>query len=67
MSKQIWKEISDENIRHVWLDTDTNEEVFIYPYFYEESGTPVCHESGNDMEYLRTEVLVTDAYSVENA
>lgn len=51
----VWVTISDSAVRHVWRDSEGDEH-FIPPTYYEESGTPVDAETGDDMTYVRTEV-----------
>jgi hypothetical protein len=51
-----WIEIDDSKVRHIWQDLDTGEEVSIFPAWYEENGTPLSN-NGEDMVYLRTEIL----------
>lgn len=50
-----FKIIPDNKIFHIWVD-DSGEEHSVPPTYYAESGTPIDAESGNDMEYVRTEV-----------
>lgn len=50
-----WVTISDTAVRHVWKDSSGEEHV-VPPTYYEESGTPVDAETGDDMIYVRTEV-----------
>lgn len=58
---EIWVTVSDQNIRHIWRDRDDNE-TSVPPTFYENNGTPTA-ENGDDMEYVRTEVLAILAVS----
>lgn len=50
-----WHDISDENVRHIWLD-DVGKAWGISPMFYENSGIPIDEASGRDMVYVRTEI-----------
>ena len=52
-----WKKIDDTRIRHVWAD-DSGVEHYISPWFYADAGIPIDEESGDDMTYLHTELLV---------
>lgn len=52
-----WVTVYDSFVRHIWQDSGGDEHA-VSPDFYEENGTPVCPESGDDMTYLRTEVKV---------
>lgn len=47
--------VEDRKIYHIWKDSE-GEEHAVHPDFYEENGTPICPESGDDMEYIRTEI-----------
>lgn len=55
MDKSKRKVIPDNKVFHIWKDSEGKEHA-VPPTFYEESGTPVCPESGDDMEYVRTEI-----------
>ena len=50
-----WKTIADDKIRHIWADGEG--EISIEPHWYAENGTPVDPETGEDMSYVRTEIL----------
>jgi len=52
-----WTTVIDANVRHIWKDS-AGAEHQIPPTFYEEAGTPVDGDSGYDMTYVRTEVLL---------
>jgi hypothetical protein len=52
-----WKIIKDDNVRHIWEDSSGKEHA-IPPSFYAEAGTPVDGDTGDDMEYVRTEILI---------
>jgi len=49
------KIVPDAKIYHIWRDSE-GEEHAVHPDFYECSGTPIDGESGEDMEYIRTEI-----------
>lgn len=61
-----WTRIADSKVRHIWECVCGNKAV-VSPTFYAESGTPICLGSeggtgvteceGNDMIYVRTEIL----------
>lgn len=63
--KPTWKRIDDSKIRHIWSWPDGSHETPIDPSFYADAGTPVCSGDdadeagcdGDDMIYLRTEIL----------
>lgn len=50
-----WVKIEDSKIRHVWVG-DSDKDVYVDPTFYEENGTPVDPDTGDDMNYSHTEV-----------
>lgn len=55
----VWVTISDSAVRHIWMpkgSSDPDDEVAVSPDFYEQNGTPVDGEAGDDMVYIRTEV-----------
>ena len=52
-----WKTIEDAKVRHIWKDVETGDEVIVSPDWYEDNGTPIG-ESGDDMVYVRTEILI---------
>jgi hypothetical protein len=49
-----WKKIEDDKILHVWKNPETGKECEVPPDFYQESGTPICPESGEDYIYSHT-------------
>jgi hypothetical protein len=51
-----WRAIEDENVRHVWVDDETQETVAVSPDFYEENGEPCSESDGSVLRYLRTEI-----------
>ena len=46
--------IPDNAVQHVWRCKDTSEEVYVSPDWYEENGTPISPETGEECEYLYT-------------
>ena len=53
---ETWQVIDDTKIRHVWRCVECEDEINIPPWYYTESGTPVCHDCDEDMQYLSTEM-----------
>ena len=61
-----WKTIEDKYVRHVWTCKDELEHgcllkgmpAHVAAEAYAEMGTPVCPECGEDMDYVRTEILI---------
>ena len=51
-----WIAIDDTNIRHVWRCAECEDEVNIPPWYYQDSGTPICRDCDEDMQYLSTEM-----------
>lgn len=51
-----WTTIEDRLVRHIWVSED-GEEVIVDPTAYADIGTPI-DENGNDMSYVRTEILI---------
>lgn len=51
-----WKVIDDTKIRHVWRCAECEDEINIPPWYYQDNGTPVCHDCDEDMQYLSTEI-----------
>ena len=49
------KTIPDNKIFHIWKYSD-GEELSVSPDWYQDNGTPVDPETGDDCEYVRTEV-----------
>lgn len=55
-----WETIADSRIRHIWAPDaapDGEGEIAVDPSWYSENGTPVDSETGDDMSYVRTEIL----------
>ncbi len=48
--------MDDTKVRHVWRCAECGDEVNIEPWYYQDSGTPVCHDCDEDMKYLSTEI-----------
>ena len=59
MSKEQWKTIPDADVRHVWRYPGTDDVVFVDPTFYTECGTPIDDETGDDLEYVETQIRVS--------
>lgn len=55
-SEEQWIKVSDTQIRHVWVG-DSDENVYVSPDWYEENGTPIDPDTGDNMSYSHTEVL----------
>lgn len=51
-----WTPIADNKVRHVWTNED-GVEITVDPTFYAESGIPIDEETGDDLTYVRTEIL----------
>lgn len=56
-----WKKINDDDVLHVWVDDETNEEVNVSPDFYEENGEP-CNDQGDVLRYSHTLIRTTDTH-----
>ena len=52
--------VPDSSVQNIWKCQDTGEEISITPDWYEQNGTPITPETGQDMVYLRTEINLTD-------
>lgn len=50
-----WIIVHDTMVRQSWECPDCGHEVFVYPYEYEDIGTPSCPECDCDMVYNHTE------------
>ncbi len=53
---EVWVKVKDSEVRNVWECPDCNHRVYIEPWFYSESGEPMCSNCDEEMEYIRTEV-----------
>lgn len=51
-----WRVIDDTKIRHVWRCAECGDEINIPPWYYQDNGTPVCHDCDDDMKYLGAEM-----------
>lgn len=55
-----WTKINDARVRHVWTqkcECKLEDPVcYIDPDFYENNGTPICEECGDDFKYVRTDI-----------
>ena len=55
-----WKTIPDNTVRHIWGINDqvsSENEISVTPDWYAENGIPIDGETGEDLVYLRTEIL----------
>lgn len=60
-----WVIMNDRQIRHLWCCPNCGTEEYVSPWFYEDSGTPVCTARWSDaesevvcdtdMQYVQTE------------
>ncbi len=50
----VWHTADDNDLRHIWVDSSGLEHS-VSPAFYADAGTPIDEDSGDDMEYVRTE------------
>ena len=59
--KAKWKKIGDSKVRHIWKCKVCRADRIVGPECYVDSGVPICTGDprceGNDMEYVRTEIL----------
>ena len=57
-----WKKIEDENVQHYWkcpnAECNLHNESIVTPDWYEDNGTPVCGDCGEDMKYVKTKINV---------
>ena len=51
-----WTVIDDTKLRHVWRCADCGVQSEVEPWWYQNNGTPVCDDCGDDMAYLSTEM-----------
>lgn len=58
-----WKTIDDSKIRHVWVNGN-GIEVMVDPSSYACCGVPMDEDTGDDLEYVRTEILENDATDI---
>lgn len=54
-----WVKIDHTKVIHVWIcpDDECGGKACVYPWFYQDQGTPVCPICDNDMTYISTEVF----------
>jgi len=57
-----WRTVSEDDVRTVWTCPHEDckahgEEIMVTPGFFSDAGTPICGECGDDLIYLRVEVL----------
>lgn len=50
-----WVIVHDTKVRQSWECPDCGRETFVYPYEYEDIGTPICSWCDCDMVYNHTE------------
>ena len=57
--------IKDEDIYNVWLPKCgcNVDEAVVHPDFYEDNGTPICPECGEDMRYAHTDVELKEKHN----
>lgn len=48
--------VADSKIHMIWQCPDTGEEIAVHPDWYQDNGTPISPETGEDCIYLRTEI-----------
>ena len=57
---EVWVTIEARNVRSAWRcisdECENKHLIYVTPDFYEENGTPICTECGDDCTYLGTEV-----------
>ena len=53
-----WVKIDHTKVVHVWIcpDDECDGKMYVYPWFYENKGTPVCPNCGHDLTYISTEI-----------
>jgi hypothetical protein len=58
--KDGWLKIPDDEVCHIWTDPDGKHATEVPPWFYADSGTPICDSNskhdGEDKVYKHTEV-----------
>jgi hypothetical protein len=59
--RKTWKKVEDKDILHVWMCADEDcsrngVKIIVTPTFYQDSGTPICGNCGEDCIYQHTEV-----------
>lgn len=53
-----WVTFDHNKVVHVWVcpDEECDCRTFVYPWYYENRGTPTCPECERDMTYTSTEI-----------
>lgn len=51
-----WSKIHEDRVRHLWKCPDCEDEVYVGPDFYADSGEPHCCACECDYEYVHTEI-----------
>ena len=58
--ERLWRRIKEQDVRHRWdlacKCRNVEPRVYVEPWFYAHSGTPICQECGKDRTYVRAEV-----------
>ena len=52
--------LPDSAILCIWKCQDIGQEISVTPDWYEQNGTPISPETGDDMVYLHTEINCTE-------
>ena len=52
----MWRKVDNDDTRQLWTCPDCTDEIYIYPDWYQDNGTPVCNDCGCDMIYSYTEI-----------
>lgn len=50
-----WVLVNDRSVRNVWECSECGDQINVFPYEYDDVGTPVCGDCGIDMFYVQTE------------
>ena len=56
MASKGYATVKDVDIQCVWECSECQEKAVVAPDWYQENGTPMCPECGDDMDYIRTEI-----------
>lgn len=64
--------VRNDDVKCVWESKcDCNEIAIVTPDWYEDNGTPICPECGEDMTYSHTEIdtdgLINKAQAIDTA
>lgn len=62
----MWKTVKDAQTRHTWECEECHTQTKVHPTFYEESGTPICGDCGDDMSYLNTQVATSEDDNIDD-